>query len=241
MDPPRYRRAVLKISGEDGFASGHPGFDLARIGRLAELIGEARALGTELAVVVGGGNVVRGASFAQHGMNPATADYMGMLATVLNAVALQDALERREIETRCLTAIHVGELAEPYIRRRALRHLERGRVVILAAGTGNPTFTTDTAAAVRAAELQADVLLKGTKVDGVYDRDPMQHPDATRFAALTYQHVIERHLRVMDATAITLCRERGLPVVVFNLWQDGALLGALRGEPVGTTIGAAGD
>jgi uridylate kinase len=173
-------------------------------------------------------------------MNPATADYMGMLATVLNAVALQDALERLEIETRCLTAIHVGELAEPYIRRRALRHLERKRVVILAAGTGNPTFTTDTAAAVRAAELQADVILKGTKVDGVYDRDPKAGPGAIRYERLTYQHVIEKHLRVMDATAITLCRERNIPVIVFNLWEDGAMLAALRGDPVGTTISADG-
>ena len=164
---------------------------------------------------------------------------MGMIATVLNALLLQDALERLEIETRCMTAIHIGEVAEPYIRRRALRHLERKRIVLLAAGTGNPTFTTDTAAAVRATELQADVLLKGTKVDGVYDRDPKQHDDAQRFDALTYQHVIEKELRVMDATAITLCREHAIRLVVFNLWQDGALRGALRGEPVGTTIGDA--
>lgn len=241
MAGPRYKRAVLKVSGEDGFTEpGKPGFDLGRIRKLAAMITAAHALGTELAIVVGGGNILRGDTFAKAGVTRVAADYMGMLATVLNALVLQDLLEHGGLATRVCTSIEVAGVAEPYIRRRAIRHLEKGRVVILAAGTGNPTFTTDTAAAVRAKELGAEILLKATKVDGVYDADPETTPGAKRYDRLTYMDLIRDRLRVMDATAITQCMETGIPVLVFDLWADGALLKALRGERVGTLITADG-
>lgn len=233
-----YARALLKVSGENGFTSpGHNGsFDLERVSRLAKMVKASLAHGTQLAIVVGGGNVMRGASLAGGGVNAASADYMGMLATVLNALLLADALEREGVDCRVQSAITIGEVCDPYIRRKALALLDQGTVLILAAGTGNPTFTTDTAAAVRATELECDILVKATGVDGVYDKDPKTSPDAKRFDTLSYQYVIEHQLKVMDATAITLCREHGLPVLVFNLWGEGALTKALAGEPVGTTI-----
>jgi uridylate kinase len=193
-------------------------------------------LGVQTAVVVGGGNIVRGASIASTGIEHATADYMGMLATVINALALQAAIERRGVDTRVQSAIAMQAVAEPFIRRRALRHLEKGRVVILAAGTGNPFFTTDTAAALRAVELNADALLKATNVDGVYDRDPRKHPDAIKFDTLSFEDALQRQLRVMDLTAFTLCMERTMEIVVFNIWKSGNLRRIALGEPIGTTV-----
>jgi uridylate kinase len=232
-----YKRALLKVSGENGFTSpGHDGsFDLDRVQRLAAMVKDALASGIQLAIVVGGGNVMRGASLADGGVNAASADYMGMLATVLNALLLADALERQGVDCRVQSAITIGEVCDPYIRRKALTLLDQGSVLILAAGTGNPTFTTDTAAAVRATELECDILLKATGVDGVYDVDPKTNPEAKRFDTLSYQYVIEKHLKVMDATAITLCREHHLPVRVFNLWGEGSLAKALAGQD-GTII-----
>jgi len=236
--PKPYKRALLKVSGENGFTSpGHASsFDLDRVNRLAAMVKASLAHGTQLAIVVGGGNVMRGASLADGGVNAASADYMGMLATVLNALLLEDALVRHGVPCRVQSAITIGEVCDPYIRRKALALLDQGSVLILAAGTGNPTFTTDTAAAVRATELECDVLVKATGVDGVYDVDPRTNPDAKRFDTLSYQYAIEKQLRVMDATAITLCREHDLPVLVCNLWDEGTLTKALRGETVGTII-----
>ena len=233
---PRYRRVLLKLSGEAFSGPDSEGLDSSKVAFIA---GEAEAvasLGVELAIVVGGGNVVRGAVLSQMGVDRAAADYMGMLATVINGLALQDALERRGLATRMLTAIEMRAVAEPFVRRRALRHLEKGRIVILAAGTGNPYFTTDTAAALRAAELGAQVLLKATQVDGVYSGDPHQDPSATRYDRLTYMEVINHDLKVMDATAVTLCRENRLPIVVFKLREPGNIVRAVRGEPIGTVI-----
>jgi len=239
--PGRWQRVVLKLSGE-AFASAASDetIDAAVVERLAREIAEAhRDLGVQIAVVVGGGNIWRGSTGAGVGMDRATADYMGMLATVINALALQDALERQGQPTRVLSAIHMAEVAEPYIRRRAIRHLEKGRVVIFAAGMGNPFFTTDTPAALRAVEIEANVLLKGTHggVDGVYSADPRRDPSATRFDAITFKEVLEQDLRVMDLTAITFCKDNTLPILVFDVMTPGNLGRALAGESIGTLVG----
>ena len=214
------------------------GVDPAVTARIASDVGEIQGLGVETAIVIGGGNLFRGLAASAKGMDRATADYMGMLATVINGLALQDALEHVGVPTRVVTAIEMRAVAEPFIRRRAIRHMEKGRVVVFAAGTGNPYFTTDTAAALRAMEMKADVILKGTKVDGIYTADPMIHPDATKFESISYLNVLERGLKVMDATAISLCMDNKLPIVVFNLRTPGNLRRAVLGETVGTTVTA---
>ena len=206
------------------------------LGTFAEELKEVHALGCELALVIGGGNIFRGVAASTRGVDRATADYMGMLATVINALALQDALEKCGVPTRVLSAIEMQEVAEPYIRRRATRHLEKGRVVIFAAGTGNPFFTTDTAASLRAMEIGAQAIFKATKVDGVYDADPVKHPNAKRFDELTYIDVLNRQLQVMDATAISLCMDNGLPILVFNLMQPGNIARAVSGARIGTLV-----
>jgi uridylate kinase len=232
----RYPKALVKISGES--LAGDQGFGIEPrvVETLTREVGEVHAAGVELGLVVGGGNIVRGAVASQQGMDRVSADYMGMLATVINALALQDALERSGVETRVMTAIRMEELAEPYIRRRALRHLEKGRVVIFAGGTGNPYFSTDTAAVLRAIEIDADVILKATKVDGVFTSDPVADPGAEFMAELTYRDVINNELQVMDAAAISLCRENDLPVIVLNISKSGAILAALRGERIGSLV-----
>ena len=237
---PPWKRVVLKLSGE-AFASTavDETIDGVVVARIAREVAEVRTeLGTEVAVVVGGGNIWRGATGAAAGMDRATADYMGMLATVINALALQDALERQGQPTRVQTAIQMSQVAEPYIRRRAMRHLEKGRVVVFAAGMGNPFFTTDTPAALRAIEIEADVLLKGTHgdVDGVYTADPNVDPTATKLSEVTFDEVMAQGLRAMDLTAITLCRENSLPILVFGIMEPGNLRRALTGEPIGTLI-----
>ena len=230
------RRVLLKLSGEVLAGGAGHGIDAAALGRLAGEIREGVAGGIELGLVIGGGNIIRGTSAASDGVDRAAADSMGMLATVINAIALQDALERQGLVTRVLSAIEMRALAEPYIRRRAVRHLEKGRVVLLAAGTGHPYFTTDTAAVLRAVEIGADVLLKGTKVDGVFSEDPMRNPAAVRYDSLSYPEVIDRRLQVMDMTAFTMGMDNRLPIVVFNVTVPGNLVRALRGEPVGTRV-----
>ena len=234
----RYRRVVLKLSGEAFCAPGTTGIDPAEIQHIANQAQDAYRVGTQLAIVVGGGNLIRGSVFSQLGFDRAVADNMGMLATAINAIALQDSLERMGLETRCLTAIEMHEVAEPYIRRKALSHLDKGRIVILAAGTGNPFFTTDTAAALRAAEIGAEIILKATKVDGVYTADPHKDPKAKRLDFLTYMDVLNNHLQVMDATAISLCMDNKLPIIVFNLKKEGNIVRAIRGERIGTLIGS---
>jgi uridylate kinase len=214
------------------------GIDPAVATQIAREIGEIQGLGVQTGVVIGGGNLFRGLAASARGMDRATADYMGMLATVINALALQDALEQINVVTRVVTAVEMRAVAEPFIRRRAIRHLEKGRVVIFAAGTGNPYFTTDTAAALRAMEMRAEVILKGTKVDGIYSADPMIHAGAERYETISYLQVIERSLKVMDSTAVTLCMDNKLPIVVFNLRQAGNLRRVIMGEPVGTTVTA---
>ena len=231
-----YRRVVLKISGEGFCRAGVQGVDPVEVENVAHQILEARESGCEMAVVVGGGNLVRGVAFEKKGMNRPTADHMGMLATVINALALQDAIERFGVDTRVMTALQMGEVAEPYIRRRAIRHLEKQRVVILAGGTGNPFFSTDTTAALRASEIKAEVLLKATKVDGIFDKDPHEHEDAIRFEKIDYLDVINNRYRVMDSTAITLCMEQQLPILVFNMRISGNIRRALLGEAVGTYV-----
>ena len=238
MASPVYRRVLLKLSGEALMGEQAFGIDPAVTSQIAEDVGEIQKLGVETAVVIGGGNIFRGVAASARGMDRATGDYMGMLATVINALALQDALEHQHVLTRVLTAIEMREVAEPFIRRRAIRHLEKGRVVVFAAGTGNPYFTTDTAAALRAMEVKADVILKATKVDGIYTADPITHPDATRFESISYLKVIEHGLKVMDATAITLCMDNRLPIVVFNLRTPGNLRRAVMGEAVGSVVTA---
>jgi uridylate kinase len=232
----RYRRIVLKLSGEALLGSRSYGVDPAVCAFFARQVGEVQQLGVEVALVVGGGNIFRGLAASAKGMERATADYIGMLATVMNALALQDALEKAGVPTRVLSAIAMNEVAEPYIRRRAMRHLEKGRVVILAAGTGNPYFTTDTAAALRAVEIGAEVLLKATKVDGVYDDDPLTNPEARRHERLSYDQMLDDRLQVIDATAVTLCMENDLPIVVFDINEPGHIRAAALGEPVGTLI-----
>jgi uridylate kinase len=231
-----FKRILLKLSGEA--LQGRQGFgiDPDVLGKIAGEVQELVDMGVEVALVVGGGNIFRGIKASAEGMDRAAADYMGMLATVINAMALQDALERIGADTRVLSAIEMKEVAEPYIRRRATRHLERGRVVIFGAGTGNPYFTTDTAAALRAMEVNADVLLKATRVDGVYDKDPEQHDDASRYDRLTYFDVLEKRLNVMDATAISLCRENDLPIVVFDMLQKGNMHRVVCGDTIGTLV-----
>ena len=214
------------------------GIDPAVATRIAQDIAGIQALGVQTAIVIGGGNIFRGLAASARGMDRSTGDYMGMLATVINALALQDALEHNGVATRVLTAIEMRAVAEPFIRRRAVRHLEKGRVVVFAAGTGNPYFTTDTAAALRAMEIKAEVILKATKVDGIYTADPVTHPEATRYDRISYLQVLERQLKVMDATAISLCMDNKLPIVVFNLRTHGNVRRVVMGEPVGTTVRA---
>ncbi len=233
---PAYRRILLKLSGEALMGEQNYGIDPAITSQIATDIGEIQALGVQTAIVIGGGNIFRGLAASARGMDRSTADYMGMLATVMNALALQDALEHYGITTRVLTAIEMRAVAEPFIRRRAIRHLEKGRVVVFAAGTGNPYFTTDTAAALRAMEMKAEVILKATKVDGIYTADPVKHPDATRFEEITYLQVLEQGLQVMDATAISLCMDNRLPIIVFNLRTSGNLRRAVLGEAVGSIV-----
>lgn len=232
----RYKRVLLKLSGEALMGDARYGIEPAVLADLAPQIRELSHAGVEVAVVVGGGNIFRGLAAASEGMDRAQADYIGMLATVMNSLALQEALEREGVFTRVMSAIDMQAVAEPYIRRRAIRHLEKGRVVIFAAGTGNPYFTTDTTAALRALEIGAEAIMKATKVDGVYDADPMTHPDATRFEELTYIEVLQRGLKVMDATAITLAMDNRLPIIVFNMDVPGNIARALRGEPIGTVV-----
>lgn len=232
----KYKRVLLKLSGEALAGDLGYGIDPKVVDDLAEQIAEVVTDGIELAIVVGGGNIFRGVAGATEGMDRAQADYMGMLATVMNALALQDSFERHGVFTRVQSAITMQEVSEPYIRRKAVRHLEKGRVVILAAGTGNPYFTTDTAAAQRACELRVDVLMKATKVDGVYDSDPKKNPDAERFEEISYMDVIARELHVMDTTAISLCMDNEIPMIVFDLTKRGNISRALKGEAIGTTI-----
>jgi uridylate kinase len=237
QDTPAYRRILLKLSGEALLGGQSYGIDPDVIQRVAAEIAEVTRLGVQVGLVIGGGNIFRGAGLAEAGMDRVTADHMGMLATVINSLALQDALERKGAVARVMSALQIHEVCEDYIRRRAIRHLEKGRVVIFAAGTGNPFFTTDTAAALRAIEIGADVLMKATKVDGVYSADPLTDPGAQRYGALSFDKVLTDRLRVMDATAIVMCRDNNLPVVVFNLNNHGDLLRLVRGEVVGTAVG----
>ncbi|HKW00586.1 MAG TPA: UMP kinase [Vicinamibacterales bacterium] len=233
---PVYSRILLKLSGEALMGEQAFGIDPAITTQIAREIGEVQSLGVQIGVVIGGGNLFRGLAASARGMDRSTADSMGMLATVINALALQDALEQIGVTTRVATAIEMRSVAEPFIRRRAIRHLEKGRIVVFAAGTGNPYFTTDTAAALRAMEMRAEVILKGTKVDGVYTADPMIDRTAKRYDSISYLEVLERGLKVMDATAISLCMDNKLPIIVFNLRQGGNLRRVIMGEPVGTTV-----
>ncbi len=231
-----YKRILLKVSGEalagpDGFGVHPPTLE-----HIANEVKDCRELGVEVAVVIGGGNIFRGMAASALGMDRSSADYMGMLATVMNSIALQDAFEKVGVHTRVQTAIEMQEIAEPYIRRRAIRHLEKGRVVIFGAGTGNPFFTTDTAAALRANEINADIIMKATKVDGVYDKDPEKHPDAVRFDRLTHLEVLQRQIKVMDSTATSLCMDNNMPILVFNLTEWGNVGRAVRGNRIGTIV-----
>jgi len=236
--PPKYKRVLLKLSGEALMGELGFGIDPQVALSVSDEIAEAHALGAEMGVVIGGGNIFRGIRAEALKMDRVTADHMGMLATVINSLALQDALEKRGLETRVLSAIEIRQVAEPLIRRRALRHLEKGRVVIFAAGTGNPYFSTDTAAALRAMEIHAEVLMKGTKVGGIYTADPETNPEAERIDRITYLKVLERRLRVMDATAITTCMDNNLPILIFNLRKRGNIIKAIRGEQIGSLISA---
>lgn len=236
MDKLKYHRILLKLSGEALAGEYNNGIDPHRADHIAERIREVREMGVDVAVVIGAGNLWRGRAGLEMGMDRATADYMGMLATVMNALAMMDSLERIGVTTRVQSAIEMRSVAEPYIRRRAIRHLEKGRVVIFGGGTGNPYFSTDTAAALRAMEIDADVVIKATKVDGVYDSDPMKNKDAVKFDQLTYIETLNRRLEVMDSTATSLCMENKLPILVLNLWDDNALKRALLGEHVGTLV-----
>jgi len=233
---PRFRRVLLKMSGEALMGDRGFGHDPSTLNRLAEEVRSVHAQGVEQCLVIGGGNMVRGDQYVANGIERTTGDYMGMLATVINALAVQSVLEQAGLQTRVLSAIPMASVCEPYIRRRAMRHMEKGRVVICAGGTGNPFFTTDTAAALRAAELGCDALLKGTKVDGVYSADPMKHPQAVRFDRLTYHEVLAKDLKVMDASAISLARESAIPIIVFSLRSAGALMRVLRGDGPHTMI-----
>jgi uridylate kinase len=236
MKRPQYKRILLKLSGEVLIGEGEYGINPAAIRKIAQEIKEVKNLGVEVAIVIGGGNIFRGMAASATGMDRASADDMGMLATVMNGIALQDALEKIDVQTRVQTAIEMREVAEPYIRRRAVRHLEKGRVVIFAAGTGNPYFTTDTTASLRAMEIGADVILKATKVDGVYDADPLLNKRAHRYDELTYLDILKKQLRVMDATAISLCMDHQIPIIVFNLKKKGNIKRVVLGEKVGTKV-----
>ncbi len=231
-----YKRVLLKLSGEVLMGDAAFGVDPATINRIAKELIEVQKSGVELAIVIGGGNIFRGMSGTASGMDRASADYMGMLATMMNSIALQDAIERNGATVRVISALHIREIAEPYIRRRAVRHLEKGRILIFAAGTGNPYFTTDTAASLRAMEIQADAVLKGTKVDGVYTSDPAKNADAVRYDTLTFTEALTKRLGVMDATAMSLCRDNQMPIVVFDVTTPGQMLKAVSGEPVGTLV-----
>ena len=236
MKKPQYKRILLKLSGEVFMGEKEFGLDNIVVDELSSEIKEVRDLGTEIAIVVGGGNIFRGLSASASGMDRSSADYMGMLATLINGLALQDSLEKKGVFTRVLSAIEMQAVAEPYIRRRAIRHLEKGRVIILAAGTGNPYFTTDTAASLRAMEISAGVILKGTKVDGVYDVDPLKEKSAIKFNEITYLDVLQKNLKVMDATAITMCMDNNLPIIVFNLKVRGNIKKIVMGEKIGTLV-----
>ena len=236
MPDPTYKRILLKLSGEALMGAAQYGIDPAVTSQIARDVHEVQSLGVETAIVIGGGNIFRGVAASTRGMDRATGDYMGMLATVINALALQDALEQQGVTTRVMSAIEMRAVAEPFIRRRAVRHLEKGRAVIFAAGTGNPYFTTDTAAALRAMEIRASVIMKATKVDGIYTADPMKDPTATRYDTISYLQVLEKRLQVMDATAISLCMDNQLPILVFNLRTPGNLRRAVLGEPVGSVV-----
>jgi uridylate kinase len=232
-----YQRILLKLSGEALMGDLGYGIDPTIVQDIAQEVAAVVASGVQVAIVVGGGNIFRGMKASTQGMDRATADYVGMIATVMNAITLQDALEQKGVPTRVQTAIAMQEVAEPYIRRRAIRHLEKGRVVIFGAGSGNPFFTTDTAAALRAAEIDANVIFKATKVDGVYDSDPKVNPDAKRYQSLTFSHVLNQDLRVMDSTAIAMCRENNIPIIVFNLFETGNIQKVVSGESIGTIVG----
>ena len=236
MADPLYRRVLLKLSGE--VLAGDQGFgiDPTKAAYLANEVKSIHKYGVEIGLVIGAGNIFRGMQAASQGMDRVTGDYLGMLATIMNAISVQDALEKVECETRTLSAINVSQLVEPYIRRRAIRHLEKGRIVIVAGGTGNPFFTTDSAAALRATELAAEIVLKGTKVDGVYDKDPMVHEDAIKFDTISFSQVLKDNLRIMDLTAITLCKENNLPIQVFNINQGGGLKELVLGSKIGTLV-----
>jgi uridylate kinase len=232
----KFRRILLKLSGEALMGSGQYGIDPATLSQIAEEVIDVHSLGVEIALVLGGGNIFRGVAASSKGMDRAHADYMGMLATVINSLALQDALESRGCYTRVLSAIEMERLAEPYIRRRAIRHLEKGRLVIFAAGTGNPYFTTDTAASLRAMEIGAEIVMKATRVDGVYDKDPHKHADARMYNRVSYLEVLNKNLAVMDSTAISLCRDNNLPILVFNMTKPGNIRRVVLGEPLGTLV-----
>ena len=237
-DQPQYRRILLKLSGEALMGEADYGIDPKVIGRLANEIIEVRKAGVEVGVVIGGGNIFRGAGLAAAGMDRVTGDHMGMLATVMNALAMADAIEKRGGYARVMSAIQIHDVAEDFIRRRAIRHIEKGRIALFAAGTGNPFFTTDSAAALRAVELGADLLLKATKVDGVYTADPKKDPTATRYSELTFDEAITRNLQVLDATAFALCRDDGMPMRIYNMTVPGNLMRIMYGEPIGTLVDA---
>ena len=234
--PQKFKRIMIKLSGEALAGGEKVGFDVAVVAKLAKEIKVASEMGIQVALVIGGGNIFRGSYGETLGIERATGDYMGMLATVMNALAMQNALEKIGVPTRVMSAIEMKAVAEPYIRRRAMRHLERGRVVIFSGGTGNPFFTTDTAASLRAVEIGAEVLMKATKVDGVFDKDPVKHADAVKIDAIPYIDVIQKQLRVMDLTAISLCMDNKMPIVVFNLFEEDSILRFIRGDKIGTTI-----
>ena len=236
MAEPLYRRVLLKLSGEVLAGEQDFGIDPVKANYLAEEVQSIRESGIEVGLIIGAGNIFRGMQAASKGMDRVTGDYLGMLATIMNAISVQDALEKVGCETRTLSAISVSQIAEPYIRRRAIRHLEKGRVIIIAGGTGNPFFTTDSAAALRAVELNAEVVLKGTKVDGIYDKDPMVHEDAVKFETVSFSRVLNDNLRVMDMTAITLCKENNLPIRVFNINHTGDLKALVLGSKIGTLV-----
>lgn len=234
---PLYKRVLLKLSGEALAGESGFGIDPQKAHYLANQVKSVKGLGVDIGLIIGAGNIFRGIQAAGKGMDRVTGDYLGMLATIMNAIALQDALEKEGCETRTLSAINVSQITESYIRRRAIRHLEKGRVVIIAGGTGNPFFTTDSAAALRATELGAEIVLKGTKVDGIYNKDPILHPNAVKYETISYDKVIRDNIRVMDLTAITLCKENNLPIQVFNINNPGDLIDIMRGVKVGTTVG----
>jgi uridylate kinase len=233
---PAYKRILLKLSGEALMGDQQYGIDPKVIGRMAREVTELSRLGVEVAIVIGGGNIFRGAGLAEAGMDRVTADHMGMLATVMNGLAIQDAIERLGKFCRVMSALKINQVCEDYIRRRAVRHLEKGRIVVFAAGTGNPFFTTDTAASLRAIEINADIMIKATKVDGVYDADPFKNPEAVRYERLTYEEALTKRLGVMDATALVMCRDNNIPLRVINIFNEGDLMRLVTGEPIGTLV-----